>query len=373
MPRTLAVDNASGAGRRDARGEAALSRVFEAFVGHCRLDVRFRNPYSGSGKGGVEDAVGFLRRDLMVPPMEAETRERLTRLMPAKRDGLGRSIRYRTPDPIDMMFADDVKSLRPLPSRRFDAVRWETRKADKYGYADIDGNRYQTGANMHGGRVDVAIRAARVAVKDEAGRAIAELDSRDKAKRLRLLKAAGFPADKTLENYDWTGLTMPADWGRHQPTSPDFIDRHEDPVLYGPVGTGKTHLAIAIGRAACQDKIPVRSFTVSSLVMRLRRAKRDNRLDGELAQIGKARLIILDELGYPPIDEEGSRLLFQAISDSYETRSIIYTTDIESGGWGRVFGDPNMAAAVIDRTVRHGRIIRFQGESYRSRNALMTK
>ena len=111
-------------------------------------------------------------------------------------------------------------------------------------------------------------------------------------------------------------------------------------MLYGPVGTGKTHLAIAIGRAACQDKIPVRSFTVSSLVMRLRRAKRDNRLDGELAQIGKARLIILDELGYPPIDEEGSRLLFQAISDSYETRSIIYTTDIESGGWGRGSATP---------------------------------
>lgn len=373
MPRTLAVDNASGAGRRDARGEAALSRVFEAFVGHCRLDVRFRNPYSGSGKGGVEDAVGFLRRDLMVPPMEAETRERLTRLMPAKRDGLGRSIRYRTPDPIDMMFADDVKSLRPSPSRRFDAVRWETRKADKYGYADIDGNRYQIGANMHGGRVDVAIRAARVAVKDEAGRAIAELDSRDKAKRVRLLKAAGFPADKTLENHDWTGLTMPADWGRHQPTSPDFIDRHEDPVLCGPVGTGKTHLATATGRAACQDKVPVRFFTVLSLVTRLRRAKQDNRLDKELAQTGKARPIILDELGYPPIDEEGRRLPFQAISDSHETRGIIHTTDIESGGWGRVFGDPDMAAALIDRTVRHGRLTLFQGESHRSRNALMTQ
>ena len=108
-----------------------------------------------------------------------------------------------------------------------------------------------------------------------------------------MLKAAGFPADKTLENYDWTGLTMPADWGRHQLTSPDFIDRHEDPVLYGPVGTGKTHLAIAIGRAACQDKVPVRFFTVSSLVMRLRRVKRDNRLDRALAQIGKARLIIV--------------------------------------------------------------------------------
>ena len=193
MPRTLAVDNASGAGRRDAGGEVALSRVFEAFVDHCRLDVRFRNPYSGNGKGGVENAVGFLRRDLMVPPMEAETRERLTRLMPAKRDGLGRSIRYRTPDPIDMMFADDVKSLRPLPSRRFDAVRWETRKADKYGYADIDGNRYQIGANMHGGRVDVAIRAARVAVKDEAGRAIAELDSRGQSQTTAIAQGRGIP------------------------------------------------------------------------------------------------------------------------------------------------------------------------------------
>ena len=201
----------------------------------------------------------------------------------------------------------------------------------------------------------------------------AELDSRDKAKRMRLLRAAGFPADKTLDNYDWSNLALPADWDRTQLESLDFIDRHEDLVLYGPVGTGKTHLAIALGRSACQARIPVRFFTASSLVMRLRRAKTDSRLDRELAAIGKARLIILDELGYIPIDEEGSRLLFQVISDSYETRSIIYTTNIEFSGWGRVFGDPNMAAAVIDRTVHHGRLIRFQGESYRSRNALMTK
>ena len=145
------------------------------------------------------------------------------------------------------------------------------------------------------------------------------------------------------------------------------------PVLYGSVGTGKTHLAIALGRAACRNGIPTRFFTASSLVMRLRRAKRDNRLDRELTTIGKAGLIILDELGYIPIDEEGSRLLFQVIADSYETRSIIYTTNIESGGWTRVFGDPNMAAAVIDRTVHHGRLIRFQGASYRSQHALMTK
>lgn len=151
VPHTLVIDNASGAGHRDARGEVTLSRVFDAFVSHHRPDVRFRNPYPGNEKGSVENAVGSLRRNLMVPPMEAETHEQLTRLTLAKCDGPGKSIRYRTPDPIDMMFADDVKSLRPLPSRRFDAVRWETRKADKHGCVDIDGNRYQIGRTCTAG------------------------------------------------------------------------------------------------------------------------------------------------------------------------------------------------------------------------------
>lgn len=104
-----------------------------------------------------------------------------------------------------------------------------------------------------------------------------------------------------------------------------------------------------------------------------RHTQQENRLDRELASIGKARLLIIDEFGYLPIDEEGSRLLFQIISDSYETRSIIYTTNIEFSGWGRVLGDKNMAAALIDRTVHHGRLIRFEGRSYRSEHALMTK
>ena len=77
------------------------------------------------------------------------------------------------------------------------------------------------------------------------------------------------------------------------------------------------------------------------------------------------------ELGYVPIDEEGSRLLFQVITNAYEMQSIVYTTNIEFSGWGRVFGDPNMAAAIIDRTVHHGRMLRFEGESYRRTHALM--
>lgn len=143
-------------------------------------------------------------------------------------------------------------------------------------------------------------------------------------------------------------------------------------VLYGPVGTGKTHLAVASGRLACMRAIPVGFFTATGLLMRLRRAKR-GRLDAELRQIARARLPVIDEFGYMPIDEEGSRLLFQVISDSYETRSVVYTTNIEFSGWGRVLGDKNMAAALIDRTVHHGRLAGFEGGSYRSEHALMTR
>ena len=108
-----------------------------------------------------------------------------------------------------------------------------------------------------------------------------------------------------------------------------------------------------------------------SLVMRLLRAQSDNRLDRELAAIGRTPLLVIDELGYVPIDEDGSRLLFQVVTNAYETQSIIYTTNIEFSGWGRIFGDPNMAAAIIDRTVHHGRMIRFEGESWRKTHALM--
>ncbi|KAB6720359.1 ATP-binding protein, partial [Bifidobacterium longum] len=91
----------------------------------------------------------------------------------------------------------------------------------------------------------------------------------------------------------------------------------------------------------------------------------------QLALISKARLLVIDELGYVPVDEEGSRLLFQVVTNAYERQSVIYTTNIEFSGWGRVFGDPNMATAIVDRTVHHGRMIRFEGESYRRTHALM--
>ena len=199
----------------------------------------------------------------------------------------------------------------------------------------------------------------------------AEIESRERSKRARLLKQAGFPQSKELDGYDWTPLRFPVDYGRQALESLDFVEHTEDVVMFGPPGTGKTHLAIALGRQACRQGIPARFFTAAELVMRLLRASTENRLDRELAQIGRARLLVIDELGYVPIDEEGSRLLFQVVTNAYERQSVIYTTNIEFSGWGRIFGDPNMAAAIIDRTVHHGRMIRFEGDSYRKTHALM--
>lgn len=159
----------------------------------------------------------------------------------------------------------------------------------------------------------------------------AENASRAESKRRRLPKQAGFPQSKTLDGYDRGMASFPADRGREQPESLEFVDRAEDLVLYGDVGRGKTHLAIAIGMLACQRMIPVRFLAASSLVMRLRKAKDDNRSDAELKSIGRAGPVIIDEPGHLPIDIDGARLLFQAGADSYETRSVTSASNLESG------------------------------------------
>lgn len=199
----------------------------------------------------------------------------------------------------------------------------------------------------------------------------AEHASRAHQRRTRLLKAARLPAMKSLDDYDFTNITFPTDYGRQQLNHLEFLSTGADLVFYGDVGTGKTHLAIALAAQACQQGMAARFFTTASLVTHLRRAADSGRLEKELALLGKNKLLVIDEFGYLPIDTEGARLLFQVIADAYEKRSLVLTTNLEFARWGTVFGDDNMAAAIIDRIVHHGRLLHFTGESYRVRNALM--
>lgn len=204
-----------------------------------------------------------------------------------------------------------------------------------------------------------------------AGLLAAEQKSRAASRRMRLLKGARLPVMKTLAGYDFTTLALPSGYTRAELTDLEFIPKAENLVLYGDVGTGKTHLAIALAAHAAHQGLRTRFFTTAALVMHLRRARTEGRLDRELAILSKFDALVIDEFGYLPIDTEGARLLFQVIAESYEKRSLILTTNLEFSRWGTVFGDDQMAAAVIDRIVHHGRLLQFTGPSYRVKNALM--
>ena len=200
-----------------------------------------------------------------------------------------------------------------------------------------------------------------------------EIENREMSRKARFLKSAGFPVYKTLDNYDFKSLKLTGGLTKESFINPIFIKEKKNLVLFGKVGTGKTHLATGIGVRACEMDMPVRFYTVSELVFKLSEGVRNGSLEKLLSSILKSDLIILDEWGYVPLDKHGAQLLYRVISDSYERRSLIITTNLEFSKWGSVINDDQMAAAMIDRLAHHGHLLVFEGESYRMKNALMKK
>ena len=198
-----------------------------------------------------------------------------------------------------------------------------------------------------------------------------EAAHRDRAKRARLPGQARFPVPKSVEGFDWSNVAFPDDWGREDMCSLAFVRDAEDLVFYGQTGRGKTHMATALGIAATSAGYPVRFWQTAQLVLQLGKAKREGTLDRLLADVAKARLLVLDEFGYVPFDVDGARLLYQVISESYERRSVIFTTNVEFSRWGTVFADDKLAAAIVDRVVHHGRLVEFGGPSHRLEESLM--
>jgi DNA replication protein DnaC len=151
------------------------------------------------------------------------------------------------------------------------------------------------------------------------------------------------------------------------------VEEHANVVLLGEVGTGKTHLAIALGMACCQRGKRVRFTTAAELTNLLVESKSVDRLSRRLEQMARYDVVILDELGYVPFDKLGADLLFSFITKVYERRSLIVTTNLPFARWNEVFLDATAAAAVIDRIVHHATILQTEGKSYRLRDAERTK
>lgn len=179
------------------------------------------------------------------------------------------------------------------------------------------------------------------------------------------VKAARFPARKTIEAFDFDHQrSLKRDTLLHLGAL-DFILARENVVFLGPPGTGKTHLAIGIGIRACQAGHRVAYATATDWVSRLAQAHNAGRLSDELTRLGRIPLLIVDEVGYIPFDPEAANLFFQLVSARYERASVIVTSNKPFGRWGEVFGDPVVAAAMIDRLVHHAEVVSLKGDSYR--------
>ena len=198
-----------------------------------------------------------------------------------------------------------------------------------------------------------------------------ELSLREENKKERLVKRAGFPVFKTFEGYGYGHVTLPPALSRDDLETAAFVPKKQNLVLYGPVGTGKTHMAIAAGIKACNLGYKTKFYTVTELVLKLSEARRNGTLEKLRAELNAQDLLILDEWGYVPVDRDGSQLLFRVISDGYESKSLILTTNLEFSKWGEFFTDDQMAAAMIDRFVHHGHLFLFEDKSYRMEHALM--
>jgi DNA replication protein DnaC len=196
-----------------------------------------------------------------------------------------------------------------------------------------------------------------------------EITHREKTRKDKLLKKAGFYTIKTFESFRFDEVTLPGGITPEYLRECQFLANKSNIVMYGNVGTGKTHLSIALGVEACKRGLEVRFFRTSALVNKLAELKKAGTLSTFLRSLSKADLLICDEWGYVPLDRIGAQLLFEVISERYERKSVIINTNIEFSRWVNVFYDEQMTGAIIDRILHHCHLLLFPGQSNRMRES----
>jgi DNA replication protein DnaC len=187
------------------------------------------------------------------------------------------------------------------------------------------------------------------------------------------IRAAGFPVAKDLDTFDFSAVPHLSKPKVLELARGEWIEQRANVCLIGSPGTGKTHLATALGLAACRQGKRVRFFTAAALVTRLEEAQKQYQLDRLLGQLDKADLLICDELGYLSFSRAGAELLFQVFADRYERRSLLVTSNLAFGDWGQVFQGERMTAALLDRLTHRCHIFEMNSESFRFRESMKSK
>ncbi len=201
--------------------------------------------------------------------------------------------------------------------------------------------------------------------------ALCELELVDRERRAaeRRLKAARFPATKTLDEFDFAAQPSINKPLVLELAKGDWIDKRENLLIVGASGTGKTHLATALAMAACLAGRKVRFFRVTELITTMLEARDEKTLLRLRSQLARQHLIVLDELGYVPASKAGAELLFDLIGSAYERQSLIVTTNLPFENWTEVLGSERLTGAALDRLTHRCHILEAKGESYRLQDA----
>ena len=197
-----------------------------------------------------------------------------------------------------------------------------------------------------------------------------EIDFKETNMIKAMVKVGAFPHNKEIKDFDFD---FQPNINRDEILdfiSLRFIEAKENIVCLGSSGVGKTHLATSIGIAAAKQRYSTYFIKCNDLLQQLKRAKLENRLDARLKHFNKYKLLIIDELGYLPIDAEDSKLFFQLIDMRYENKSTILTTNINFNSWDDIFYDPIIANAILDRILHHAHVVSISGNSYRLKDHL---
>jgi DNA replication protein DnaC len=183
------------------------------------------------------------------------------------------------------------------------------------------------------------------------------------------IKTAGFPVMKDLETYDFSAMPSLSKQKILELARGQWIQENTNACFIGNAGTGKTHLSVALGQAACRVGKRVRFFTAATLVNQLEEAQKQYRLERLMAALEKLDLLIVDELGYLSFSRAGAELLFQVFAERYERGSILITSNLPFSEWGQIFQGERMTAALLDRFTHRCHIFEMNGESYRFRES----